>query len=211
MKKKLNLLCAMVFAVLLLSLSESIYSMVWGGIEGGKAGIEGRPGKVNNLHPLIVFPDNLTSTSDSIYNEMTHENIPVWHAESMVAIDTDTPIGLSVVTSILSFILLIFSIKSVLQFIKFIRNINRSDIFCWTNVKLLRKLGKYLLITFVATAGSTCIHIWQLSQALEISGYSYNWLNPFADSSLLLGVVAFVIAEVFAIGLKMKEEQDLTI
>jgi len=27
----------------------------------------------------------------------------------------------------------------------------------------------------------------------------------------LLGVLAFVIAEVFAIGLKMKEEQDLTI
>lgn len=30
MKKKLNLLCAMIFAVLLLSLSENIYSMVWG-------------------------------------------------------------------------------------------------------------------------------------------------------------------------------------
>lgn len=33
MKKKLNLLCAMIFAVLLLSLSENIYSMVWGAIE----------------------------------------------------------------------------------------------------------------------------------------------------------------------------------
>ena len=42
MKKKLNLLCAMIFAVLLLSLSENIYSMVWGAIEGGKAGMERR-------------------------------------------------------------------------------------------------------------------------------------------------------------------------
>ena len=102
-------------------------------------------------------------------------------------------------------------IKAVLQFIKFIRNINRSDIFCWANVKLLRKLGTSLLITFATTLTSTYMHTWQLSQVLKIPGYSYNWLNPFSHSSLLLGVLAFVIAEVFAIGLKMKEEQDLTI
>ena len=107
--------------------------------------------------------------------------------------------------------LIIFGIKAVLQFIKFIRNINRSDIFCWANVKLLRKLGTSLLITFATTLTSTYMHTWQLSQVLKIPGYSYNWLNPFSHSSLLLGVLAFVIAEVFAIGLKMKEEQDLTI
>ena len=68
MKKKLNLLCAMIFAVLLLSLSENIYSMVWGAIEGGKAGMENKAGEINNLHPLMLLPDNLSSTSDSIYN-----------------------------------------------------------------------------------------------------------------------------------------------
>lgn len=71
MKKKLNLLCAMIFAVLLLSLSENIYSMVWGAIEGGKAGMENKAGEINNLHPLMLLPDNLSSTSDSIYNELS--------------------------------------------------------------------------------------------------------------------------------------------
>ena len=71
MKKKLNLLCAMIFAVLLLSLSENIYAMVWGAIEGGKAGMENKAGEINNLHPLMLLPDNLSSTSDSIFNEMT--------------------------------------------------------------------------------------------------------------------------------------------
>lgn len=79
MKKKLNLLCAMIFAVLLLSLSENIYSMVWGAIEGGKAGMENKAGEINNLHPLMLLPDNLISTSDSIYNEMTGKNVPIWH------------------------------------------------------------------------------------------------------------------------------------
>lgn len=123
----------------------------------------------------------------------------------------DAPGWLALINTLLSFILIIFGIKAVLQFIKFIRNINRSDIFCWANVKLLRKLGTSLLITFAATLTSTYMHTWQLSQVLKIPGYSYNWLNPFSHSSLLLGVLAFVIAEVFAIGLKMKEEQDLTI
>ena len=211
MKKKLNLLCAMVFAVLLLSLSENIYAMIWGAIEGGKAGIENKTGAINNMHPLMLLPDNLTTTSDSKYNEMTGKNVPTWQIQSMVAVDADTPIWLSFTGTLLSFILIIFGIKAVLQFIKFIRNINRSDIFCWTNVKLLRRLGLYLIITFAATLTSSYIHTWQLSQTLKISGYSYNWLNPFSHSSLLLGVLAFVIAEVFAIGLKMKEEQDLTI
>ena len=200
MKKKLNLLCAIIFAVLLLSLSENIYSMVWGAIEGGKAGMENKAGEINNLHPLMLLPDNLSSTSDSIYNEMTGKNVPIWQIQSMVTVDTDAPGWLALI-----------GIKAVLQFIKFIRNINRSDIFCWANVKLLRKLGTSLLITFAATLTSTYMHTWQLSQVLKIPGYSYNWLNPFSHSSLLLGVLAFVIAEVFAIGLKMKEEQDLTI
>ena len=211
MKKKLNLLCAMIFAVLLLSVSENIYSMVWGAIEGGKAGMENKAGEINNLHPLMLLPDNLSSTSDSIYNEMTGKNVPIWQIQSMVTVDTDAPGWLALINTLLSFILIIFGIKAVLQFIKFIRNINRSDIFCWANVKLLRKLGTSLLITFAATLTSTYMHTWQLSQVLKIPGYSYNWLNPFSHSSLLLGVLAFVIAEVFAIGLKMKEEQDLTI
>ena len=118
MKKKLNLLCAMIFAVLLLSLSENIYSMVWGAIEGGKAGMENKAGEINNLHPLMLLPDNLSSTSDSIYNEMTGKNVPIWQIQSMVTVDTDAPGWLALINTLLSFILIIFGIKAVLQFIK---------------------------------------------------------------------------------------------
>ena len=69
MKKKLNLLCAMIFAVLLLSLSENIYSMVWGAIEGGKAGMENKAGEINNLHPLMLLPDNM---ADTIHGDCRH-------------------------------------------------------------------------------------------------------------------------------------------
>ena len=116
MKKKLNLLCAMIFAVLLLSLSENIYSMVWGAIEGGKAGMENKAGEINNLHPLMLLPDNLSSTSDSIYNEMTGKNVPIWQIQSMVTVDTDAPGWLALINTLLSFILIIFGIKAVLQF-----------------------------------------------------------------------------------------------
>ena len=128
----------------------------------------------------MLLPDNLSSTSDSIYNEMTGKNVPIWQIQSMVTVDTDAPGWLALINTLLSFILIIFGIKAVLQFI-------------------------------ATTLTSTYMHTWQLSQVLKIPGYSYNWLNPFSHSSLLLGVLAFVIAEVFAIGLKMKEEQDLTI
>ena len=55
--------------------------MVWGAIEGGKAGMENKAGEINNLHPLMLLPDNLSSTSDSIYNEMTGKNVPIVHPQ----------------------------------------------------------------------------------------------------------------------------------
>ena len=37
--------------------------------------MENKAGEINNLHPLMLLPDNLSSTSDSIYNEMTGKKV----------------------------------------------------------------------------------------------------------------------------------------
>jgi hypothetical protein len=49
-----------------------------------------------------------------------------------------------------------------------------------------------------------------LSSVFSLSGYS---METSIDSVMLviLGLVSLIVGEVFAIGLKMKEEQDLTI
>lgn len=211
MKKKLNLLCTLVFIVLICSLAESIYATAWGAIQGGKAGTHIKAEKFLHMHVINVFPDNLIHSRDSLYNALTDQKLPFWYTQAAVTINDDKAITSSLIQITLSYVVIICAILAIIQFIKFIRNINRSEIFSWQNVKLLRKLGIYLLIMFIVNLATSIQSTWQVSQILSIPEYSYNWLQPLSESSLLLGVLAFVFAEIFAIGLKMKEEQDLTI
>ena len=59
------------------------------------------------------------------------------------------------------------------------------------------------------------ISIWisnhQLAQCIELAGSKLNILIAFSDSTLILGFIALLASEVFAIGLRLKEENELTI
>jgi hypothetical protein len=53
----------------------------------------------------------------------------------------------------------------------------------------------------------------EASRTIAIEGYGINWSDNQTGLSLwlLLGLLCLISAEIFAIGLRMKEEQDLTI
>lgn len=59
------------------------------------------------------------------------------------------------------------------------------------------------------------ISIWisnyQFAQAIELAGSEFNTLMASSDSTLILGFIALLAAEIFALGLRLKEENDLTI
>lgn len=112
---------------------------------------------------------------------------------------------------IASFISVIAGIFCLLQFFYLIRNINRGDIFSWKNVKFLRKLGWALILLFICTLASIVIGNYEASQVLQLNGCEFSYTFAFSDATLILGFISLLVAEVFAIGLKMKEEQDLTI
>lgn len=213
MKRRLNILCSLVFVVLLLSMAESIYAAIWGAIEGGKAGMETTSvSSLVNLHPINVFPNNISvERTDSIFNAATGEHVPIFYSQAAVVVQTENSLAVTIGKMLASWVILICAVAAIVQFVKFIRNINRSEIFGWNNVKRLRKLGLYLLLVSACNFIAGYLNTWQTSQVLSIPGYSFNWLHPLSDSNLLLGVLAFIFAEVFAIGLRMKEEQELTI
>ena len=77
-------------------------------------------------------------------------------------------------------------------------------------VRRLRWLGVTLLLSFISEAVPALMNDYELSSVFSLSGYS---METSIDSVMLviLGLVSLIVGEVFAIGLKMKEEQDLTI
>lgn len=215
MKKRLNILCVLVLCVLALTLAESFYGAWWGLSEAFVAGFEAEELHVEdpteNLTTLSLFPESFVGTSDSLYNSKSGKYVPVWPGEMMVSIDTHMPGWLRFLGVLFSVTTIVYGIKALIRFVKLIRAINRSEIFCWSNVRLLRRLGTALIFVFSGDFTLNLIDTIALRQVLSVPGYSYNYLTVFSDANLLLGVICFVVAEIFSIGLKMKEEQDLTI
>jgi hypothetical protein len=94
----------------------------------------------------------------------------------------------------------IAALVSFFSFARFILNVNHNKVFVWENVPLLRLTAYGLIIAvivFVADelyTGSTIIDVYD------------NYFDLF-----IFGVFNLIVSEVFAVGLKLKEEQELTI
>ena len=106
--------------------------------------------------------------------------------------------------SLLGFIAEMFAIVAALvsfiSFIRFILNVNRNEVFVWENVNLLRLTACGLMILAVVAAGDELF-----------TGCSFVEVYDHFFDAFLFGVFNLIIAEVFAVGLKLKEEQELTI
>ena len=106
--------------------------------------------------------------------------------------------------AILEFFVIIFAVVAALVsfvcLIRFILNVNRKEVFVWENVNLLRLTGCGLVILAVAATGDELI-----------TGGSFVEVYDHIFDASLFGVFTLIIAEVFAIGLKLQEEQALTI
>ena len=104
---------------------------------------------------------------------------------------------------------LIFSypiVRGMVSFIRFILNVNRDKIFVKQNVSLLRWAGGALIYMSIFILPSLFINQRVEYGAIDIS-------SAFLHESLriILGFLFLIIAEVFVIGIKLREEQELTI
>ena len=106
--------------------------------------------------------------------------------------------------TLLEFLAEMFAIVAVLvsfiSFIRFILNVNRNIVFVWENVNLLRLTACGLMIVAVVASGD---ELYTGSSFVEVYDHFFD--------AFLFGVFNLIMAEVFAIGLKLQEEQDLTI
>lgn len=108
-------------------------------------------------------------------------------------------------------ILYLTLIKGLISFVKFMLNVNRDKIFVKENVSLLRKTAKgiflYNVFLLIAIFTGYIINIqFNQPQALQLS-----WAYRSVIYPIILSFFCWIIAEVFAIGIKLKEEQELTI
>lgn len=214
MKKRLNILCVLVILILLVTVSiHGYYSGV-----GAKLGFESaqkmhekeRKNLSANMHAIGLIPTSDNFLSDSIYNEKTGEYIPVSFTQAIVGIDAGFR-PLQFISALLVFSAMGALVVVLVFFFKFVIAVNRSEIFVWINVTRLRWIGGLLILVFVSNLLPVIEANLYVNHLLKLKGYSVYFSEMVSVTSLLLGVLAYIIAEVFAIGIKMKEEQELTI
>ena len=92
------------------------------------------------------------------------------------------------------------AIVSFVSFIRFILNVNRNNVFVWQNVLLLRLTGVGLLVMALIVSGDE-----------YFAGASLTDVYDAYFGILIFSVFNLIVAEAFAIGLRLQEEQDLTL
>ena len=218
MKRRSNILCVIVLLVLGYSVLETTYYVGLGIKAGIEKGFDSKidakaKEEISNVQVVQLVPKDLGGDIliDSVYNEKTGEYVPAAYGQMIVSVNTQP----SVLSRIVSLLILILNyvaiVWAVVLFIRLIVSINKSDIFNWKNVRRLRRLGILLIVGFVCTFLLAFLSFHNVEKVFSVTGYSLSMADMVHITSLVLGISALIGAEVFAIGLKMKEEQELTI
>ena len=148
---------------------------------------------------------------DSVYNERSGEYVPVSFNSMMVSVDTESTTLEQAAFTLLNFLHIVICVWSIVLFVRLVISINKSDIFNWKNVHRLRLLGAALIISFCTALLPAYLTFRSVGNVFSVHGYELHLSDTVNTTTLVLGISTLIVAEVFAIGLKMKEEQDLTI
>lgn len=219
MKRRLNVITLLLVLAFGLHIIGSL-TEEWGDhkssfLEGYEEGRE--KALANNLNDrnetfyLTLIPNDYSIMTDSVYNEKTQSWLPARTVQTVVSAPAkDQPFIKLIIIPCALFMLAAF-ILIVICFIKLIIAVNKSIIFEWVNVTRLRRMGLGFIVLFVINV-LLGFYYYNLSvEALEIAGYHISKSDVFTATTLILGLASFLIAEIFSVGLRLKEEQDLTI
>ncbi|NDW13077.1 DUF2975 domain-containing protein [Bacteroides sp. 214] len=214
MKKRLNILCVLIFLVLGYSTYQSGYSSGRAlrlGMDIGKTKNKELLQRVYNMHSVGLMPKSEHFLADSVYNEKTDTYLPASYSLLAVSIDANAGSGYPIMLVIFSLLSFIAMVTAIIFFILLVVSVNRSDIFTWKNISRIRWVGYMLILYFVSNLVPILLTETLLKGVLSIKGYMLDFSELITTTSLILGIASLIIAEVFAVGLKMKEDQELTI
>ena len=162
------------------------------------------------IHPFEIVPSTGHIKYDKIKNVKLNRDDDYILTNGMVFLDRES-IVLQMILMLLNLISYFFYVWSVVYFFRFIRNINKNIIFDKRNIIQLRKLGWGFIIVFFTTLIASYLDFYDMTKYFSLSYAEIKPYHPFASTEVFMGLTALLFAEVFSIGIKMKEEQELTI
>lgn len=165
---------------------------------------------------LTVSPfGSVLNFPDRIVNMKTNQEINSRYYQMRILMPEKTklPFRLKLyngIQIILSFFLLAIYIFIPFQFYRLMNDVNKGKIFEKETIKIFSRIGVSLLLFYFALGAFNLI-----SYEIKTSLFSFEHYQIERDITdviwFVLGLVFMIISEVFTRGIKMKEEQELTI
>lgn len=214
MKKKLNLITLFLGIAIGIAtgnfLKEEFYDIEVSLMESGNSVRDDHQKKFESCY-LTLKPKEFSAMPDSVFNKKSGQWIPARTIETYVRVPLEQGNYLEmlwifpcVIALLTGFIMIIFN------FSKMIYSVKKSVIFDWINVKRLRRIGIGFLLLFTVVSGMKIYYNRMTIDLVEMENYDIV-TSSINGTYLLFGMISFLVAEIFAMGLRLKEEQDLTI
>lgn len=223
-KKTINTICVLIIVAIILSMVSPLYKLGYSFGIGFKAGIESVKSErsddvsvLSDVTPLNVdfTPDanKMIFDPDKIKTDNQGQELPVVWCQGVVMYpDANAQWWAWIVNVVGGISIIVIFVLLLVSFVNFIVHVNKGRVFERVNVKILNKIGWYLLIIAAVEICIGLVHEWEISRMpYGVPGYrlSAAWEMPW--NNIIIGLVSLLMAKVWGKGISMREEQELTI
>lgn len=209
--KGIRILSVLILLLSLVVLGNSFRGIIDGWNSAGQD-LENTEGKIHRvdvtLHPTVVYssPDTLQLADN--------RKIPYQVGDVVLEMKTDKTYDLAavIVGLVVAPAFLFMAIWAVVSFFRFIRDVLRQRIFIPFNVRRLRVICWMLVLVGIMRNLSVVMDYFLLLKGSGVSFPGYQVADyEFEYSTFFFALLFGLFAEIFALGVKLKEEQDLTV
>lgn len=153
----------------------------------------------------------------------TTDNVTVNARPSRLDVAVAYPVGTPVykLSSLHQYSLLLAFVATAVYFAVFVilfiilgslrKSIRNNDVFSRRNIALTRTIAILLIVASLLFSLVSWMEIRSVANLMAQSNFPLNTAFPFDFGEIIMGVLVFVIAEIFSIGSSLSEEQKLTI
>lgn len=148
---------------------------------------------------------------DSVYNKVTRKYHPAEYTAIKFYPQEDSCFLIEITNLFMSLLIMVVFPLLIVCFWKVIASVKKAIIFERNNIRRLRIIGLCFALLAVFGGIPQLLMEIEATRTIAIEGYSIIRGEWFMSSLWIYSLISFIIAETFAIGLHLKEEQDLTI
>ncbi|MGN0220705.1 MAG: DUF2975 domain-containing protein [Prevotella sp.] len=215
MNKRITAICVAITAVAIIHVALTLYLMGQSfgmGYSTAQDCVEHGEQMTASASAVALIPKQLTDESAvNMIDCHTGKSVQAWPLQVVVASKGNTWADHPAIILSLSFLTLVGGIMALMGMVRFVRCLYRREVFSWHTVKFLRRSGWGMLVCGGSATILALLQCYSAYQTFDPEHYRVNFSEHVETGYIIFSLFLLLMAEAFAQGLRLQEEQELTI